>query len=423
MRATFSLDHSFEQIPLARPDITEREIRSILEVMQTPYLSLGPKLVEFEEKFSDYVGVRHAIAVNSGTSGLHLAIKSLNIGQADAVITTPFSFIASANCILFERATPIFVDIDEQSFNIDPEKIERYLQRRCTRKGGAIFDRRTGKRVSAILPVHVFGLPCEMDAIMALAEKYELRVIEDACEAIGAQFDGKKVGTFGNVGVFAFYPNKQITTGEGGMIVTHDEKVALTCRSLRNQGRDGQGGWLAHSQLGYNYRISDINCALGIAQLERIGEILGKRAKIAKRYNQRLRDVVRLPAMNSRGKRSWFTYVICLSESVTQETRDEILKELGDRGIGCNNYFPPIHLQPFYVDRFGFKKGDFPVTESVAQRTIALSFHSNLEDDEIDYIVASLKELMHKYDDSFRRVATENKLEVAPDELELCELA
>lgn len=406
MKANTLLGKSFNQIPLARPDVTDREISCILEVLRTPYLSLGPKLLEFEERFASYLGARHAVAVNSGTSGLHLAIKSLNIGERDAVITTPFSFIASANCILFERATPIFVDIEESTFNIDPEAIERYLKHHCIRrKTGKIIDRRTGKRVAAILPVHVFGLPCEMDRIMNLAKEYQLRVIEDACEAIGAEFEGKQVGTFGDVGVFAFYPNKQITTGEGGMLVTDDAKIAIMCRSLRNQGRDNNGGWLAHNRLGYNYRISDINCALGITQLERIDEILEKRACIASRYNRRLHNWVYIPNSKSRVKRSWFTYVVCLPKRFTKEMRDEILKELGHLGIGCNNYFPPIHLQPFYTENFGYKIGDFPITEKISERTIALPFHNNLKDREISYVANSLIDLSNKSDwRSFRKI-------------------
>lgn len=406
MKANTLLEKSFNQIPLSRPDVTDREINGVLEVLRTPYLSLGPKLLEFEEKFARYLGVHHAIAVNSGTSGLHLAIKSLNIGVGDAVITTPFSFIASANCILFERATPIFVDIEESTFNIDADRIEEYIQRHCIHKrGGKIIDSRTGKRVKAILPVHVFGHPGDMGQIMELAQKYNLFVIEDACEAIGAEYNGKKVGTLGDVGIFAFYPNKQITTGEGGMVVTNDENIACLCRSLRNQGRDGNGGWLAHTRLGYNYRLSDINCVLGIIQLDRIEEILEKRANIAFRYNRRLKNLVKIPKTKAKVRRSWFTYVICLSKKFSKKDRDKILVQLRKKGIGCNNYFPPIHLQPFYVEMFGYKRGDFPITESISERTIALSFHNNLKDDEIDYVANSLKDIINKYEHiTFQRI-------------------
>jgi len=383
-------------VPLSRPDITNKEIKYVLEVLRTPYLSLGPKLIEFERKFSEYLGVKHAIAVSSGTAALHLALLSLNIGVDDAVITTPFSFISSANCVLFVRATPIFVDIDPITYNIDPQKIEEYIEKNCykQKKTGFLIDRKSGKCIKALLPVHIFGLPCEMDRIMHIAEKYNLYVIEDACEAIGAEYKGKKVGTFGNLSTFAFYPNKQITTGEGGMIVTSDEKIALICRSLRNQGRDKNGGWLAHKRLGYNYRISDINCALGIGQLERIDQILKKRERVASRYNELLRNLVKIPETLDGVKRSWFVYVVCLPRQYSQENRDTILVELSVKGIDCSNYFSPIHLQLFYRDMYRYKEGDFKITEDKSSRTIALPFHNNLKEEDIQYICKELKNIM-----------------------------
>ena len=385
-------------IPLSSPDITDKEIQSIINVLKTPQLSLGPKLPEFEEKFAQYHGMKYAVAVNSGTSGLHLAIKSLEIGQKDAVITTPFSFIASANCILYENALPIFIDIDPTTFNIDPDRIEEYLADRCDRdkKTGNPIDRRTGRRIKAILPVHVFGHPCEMQKIIALAHEYNLDIIEDACEAIGAEYRRKKVGTHGTVAVFAFYPNKQMTTGEGGMILTNDETIALHCKSLRNQGRDTNGGWLAHTRLGYNYRISDINCALGIAQLERIDEILKKREKVASHYNTHLKDAVIIPKTLDGSTRSWFVYVVRLLDHYPKAVRDAVLTEFTQKGIGCNNYFPPIHLQPFYRETFGYREGDFMVTETISQQTIALPFHNNLKEEEIAYIADSLKESLQR---------------------------
>lgn len=382
-------------VPLSRPDITEKEINYVLRVLRTPHLSLGPKLTEFEQKFANYIGVKHAIAVSSGTAGLHLAMKSLNISESDAVITSPFSFVASANCMLFVKATPIFVEIDAKTFNIDVQKIEEYIELSCIRNAetGNIIDRKTGKRVKAILPVHIFGHPCDMGKIMRLADKYKLYVVEDACEAIGAEFRQKKVGSFGNVGIFAFYPNKQITTGEGGMIVTDDEKIALLCKSLRNQGRDSNGDWLENKRLGYNYRLSDINCALGIAQLERIEEILKRREKIASRYNELLGDLAGIPETLDDVTRSWFVYVVCLSDQYSKKDRDKILAELSDRGISCNNYFPPIHLQPFYRQMFGYTEGDFKITEHISQRTIALPFYNNLKEEESLYVVDNLKDI------------------------------
>ena len=383
-------------VPLSRPDITELEIENVVEVLRTPHLSLGPRLPEFEQKFAGYLGMKHAIAVSSGTAGLHTVLISLDIGKNDAVITTPFSFIASANCILLAGATPLFIDIEPHTYNIDPEKTRDYLESHCTRNEmtGTLTDMKTGKSVKAILPVHVFGQPCDMSAIMQLADQYNLKVIEDACEAIGAELDRKKVGGFGNASVFAFYPNKQMTTGEGGMIVTNEEKIASLCRSLRNQGREDGMGWLAHKRLGYNYRLSDINCALGIAQLERIDEMLQKREMVAARYNDLLKDIVNTPETMAGSKRSWFVYVVRLGESYSKKDRDEILKKLSEKGIGCNNYFPPIHLQPFYREMFGYKESDFVITESVSERTIALPFHNNLKEEEIRYVVDNLKTIV-----------------------------
>ena len=365
------------KIPLSNPDITELEKKYVLEVLNSSHLSLGPKLPEFEEKLAQYVGAKYAVAVNSGTSALHCCIKALGIGDEDLVITTPFSFVSSANCILFERATPVFVDIDKSTYNIDAAKIEEAIKKLGPR----------ASRLKAILPVHVFGQPCEMNTIIDIAGKYNLKVIEDACEALGAQFNGKKVGAYGDCGVFAFYPNKQMTTGEGGIVITNNESIALQCRSLRNQGRDDDNAWLAHARLGYNYRLSDINCALGLAQMERIDEILEKRARVAAMYNQRLKDVegIRAPFVSENIKMSWFVYVVRLDEKYNREDRDRILQGLREKGIGCNNYFVPIHLQPFYMEMFGHKKGDFPITEYTAERTIALPFYNNLKEDEVEY--------------------------------------
>jgi len=399
-------------IPLSNPDITSLEKEKILEVLSTSQLSLGPKLDEFERKFSDFIGSRYAVAVNSGTSGLHLCIKALDITDEAEVLTTPFSFVSSANCILFERAKPVFIDIDEKTLNIDVNKLEKIIQK----------SRKRNSKLKAILPVHIFGRPCKMNEIMEIAEKHDLRIIEDACEAVGAEYllkksvikcnkstiinpketeatieTWQKVGNFGNCGVFAFYPNKQMTTGEGGMIVTDDENIYRLCRSMRNQGRSEDGAWLQHERLGYNYRISDINCALGIAQLERIHEILDKREKVAKLYNEKLGDIEELiiPHFEENKKISWFVYVVRLENQFSQEDRDFILNKLREKGIGCSNYFSPIHLQPFYRKMFGYRKGGFPVTEKVSERTIALPFYNNLKEEQIDYVCKNLKEIIH----------------------------
>jgi len=396
------------EIPLARPDITEAEIEAVVEVLKTSHLALGPKLKEFENAIADYAGVRYAVAVNSGTSALHLIIRALGIGEGDQVITTPFSFVSSSNCILFERAKPIFIDIDPKTLNIDPELIEAAIT----------------PRTKAILAVDVFGHPAEWDRLKEIADKHGLRLIEDSAEALGAEWrspktrvqspesekqenpahsEWKKAGSFGDAAVFAFYPNKQITTGEGGMVLTNSKKVAELCRSLRNQGRGEGSTWLQHERLGYNYRLSDINCALGIAQLERIEEILAKRDRVARVYNEYLapleeKGFLKIPYVSPNVKMSWFVYVVRLSEAFTQKDRDRILQGLQEKRIGCRNYFAPIHLQPFYREILGTKEGDFPVTESIAARTIALPFYNKVTKGEVEYVVENLDDILRSID-------------------------
>ncbi len=371
-----------KSIPLSSPDITQKEVETINQVLSTPFLSIGPKIKEFEQKIAYFVGTKYAVAVNSGTSGLHLCVRSLDIKDGDEVITTPFSFIASANCILFERAKPVFVDIDENTLCIDVNKIEEKIT----------------KKTKAILPVHIFGHPCQMDKIMEIARKYNLKVIEDACESIGAGYKEKKVGSFGNCGVFAFYPNKQITTAEGGMIVTDNEEIAKLCQSMRNQGRDEGDAWLSHSRLGYNYRMSELSAALGVTQMERVEELLEKRKRVAEFYNEKLSKIegIKIPYVSPEVKISWFVYVIRLDEKrFSREDRDEIIQQLKQKGINCRDYFPPIHLEPFYVKMFGYKKGDFPVTERISDTTIALPFYNNLTERQTDYICENLKSIIN----------------------------
>lgn len=364
------------EIPLARPDITEREIEAVVLVLRSPHLSLGPKLREFEQKLAEYTGVKYAVVVNSGTSALHLIIKALEIGEGDEVITTPFSFVASSNCILFERARPIFVDIDSLTWNIDTNLIEEKIT----------------DKTKAILAVDVFGHPAEWDHLRKIAKKYSIRLIEDAAEALGSEYKGKRLGPLADGTIFGFYPNKQITTGEGGAILTDDEEMAELCRSLRNQGRSNGNGWSQHNRLGYNYRLSDINCALGIAQLERVDEILAKRECAAQLYNERLQGIegIEIPYTSPEVKRSWFVYVIKLRDGFNKENRENILQELRNKGIACSNYFIPIHLQPFYREMFGYQMGHFPVTERIAERTIALPFYGNITQKEIDYVCDNL---------------------------------
>jgi len=368
------------RIHLSRPEVTEEDIEAVCSVLRGPNLSLGPKLSEFEGVFADYIGRKRAVAVNSGTSGLFLSMLALGIGSGDEVITTPFTFIASATSIMMSGARPVFVDIDSSTLNMAPDAIAEKI----------------GPRTKGILPVEIFGNPAGIEQAAQIAEENNLPVIEDSCEALGSELAGKKAGTFGTVSLFAFYPNKQITTGEGGMILTDDDEVADLCVSLRNQGRSKQGGWLGHIRLGYNFRLSDINCALGISQLKRIGRIISKRCEVARWYRERLKDDARLiaPVEPAGAHLSWFVFVVRLSEDYTLEQRDVILTKMAERGIQVSNYFPPVHLQPFISEQFGYREGDFPVTESVSARTIALPFYNDLAESEVEVVCTELKEIL-----------------------------
>jgi len=363
-------------INLSRPDITQAEIDAVCEVLGSLNLSLGPKLDEFEKALAEYIGRKRAVAVNSGTSGLFLCMKALGIGPGDEVITTPFTFIASATPIMMAGAKPVFIDIDPVSLNIDPAKIEKNIT----------------EKTRAILPVVIFGNPTGLDEVCRIAARHNLPVIEDSCEGLGSILKGKKVGSFGTMSVFGFYPNKQITTGEGGMILTDDDKLADACISLRNQGRSRMGGWLAHERLGYNFRLSDINCALGIVQLSRIEEFIAKRRHVARMYQQFLADDDRLilPREPADCRMAWFVFVARLTEKYTLSQRDKILNDMRQRRIQVSNYFPPVHLQPFMVEKFGYKQGDFPITDSVCKSTIALPFHNNLSPQEVKTVCTEL---------------------------------
>ncbi len=370
------------KVPLSSPDIIEKDIEAVIKVMKTSFLSIGPKVVEFEKRMSKFAGTKHAVAVNSGTSALHLIIRGLGIGEGDVVITTPFSFISSSNCILFEKAEPLFVDIEEETLNLDADKVEAKLES---------LSKEELARVKALLVVDAFGQPADWDRFEEIARKYNLKLIEDSAEALGAEYKGRKCGSFGEAGIFAFYPNKQITTGEGGILVTDDEELARLSRSMRNQGRGESGEWLDHERLGYNYRMDELSSALGCSQMERIEEILEKRAKVAEMYGEKLAEVkeVQIPYIAPYVNRmSWFVYVVRLERGID---RNKVIKYLNDEGVQCKPYFTPIHLQPFYKKMFGFKEGDFPITEDVSGRTIALPFFSNLKEEQIDYVVEKLK--------------------------------
>lgn len=352
-----------------------------MRVLETPYLSLGKEYQEFEKMVADFVGVKYAVAVNSGTSALHLIVRALGIKNGDEVITTPFSFVASANCILYEGARPVFVDIKSDTFNIDPELIEGLIT----------------KKTKAILAVDIFSHPADWDVLKKIAKKHKLFLIEDSAESLGSTYKGKKCGSFGDAAAFAFYPNKQITTGEGGMVLTNNKTIAELCQSMANQGRKVKNGkWLEHVRLGYNYRLDEISAALGVAQLKRIREILAKRKKVADLYNKKLKNIknLQIPYQSPESVLSWFVYVVKLSERYAGKKRDAIIKAMEKRGIKCSNYFQPIHLQPFYRNEFGYKSGMFPVAENISARTLALPFFSDLKEQEIDAVVESLRQVI-----------------------------
>jgi perosamine synthetase len=363
------------QIPMSSPDLTQAEIDAVNQVLKTRWLSMGPRIDRFEEAFAGYVGTKHAVGVNSGTSGLHLAVIAAGIRDGDEVITPSFSFIASANCILYERGKPVFVDIDPLTGNMAPALVESAIT----------------ERTKAIMVVHAFGQPADMDPFLDIARKHNLCVIEDACEAIGAEYKGRRVGTFGDAAAFAFYPNKQMTTGEGGMIVTDDEEWNRLFRSLRNQGRDDSDQWLNHIRMGYNYRLGEMSAALGLAQLGRIEELLTKRERVATWYNERIDDIpgVHKPHITETTTRmSWFVYVARCADDVD---RNALMAYLRERGVPSRPYFTPIHLQPFYQQRFGWCRGDLPNTEMAGDTCLALPFSSVMREDQVDYVCRQLK--------------------------------
>jgi len=364
-------------INLSSQDITQAEIDAVVEVMRSERLSIGPKLDEFENELAARVGRKFGVGVNSGTSGLHLCVKALGIGPGDEVITTPFSFVATTNCLLFVDAKPVFVDIDPDSYNMDPSAIEAAIT----------------PKTKAILPVEVFGNTAHFDTYDQIARKHDLLFIEDCCEALGGSINGKPAGSFGQCGVFAFYPNKQITTGEGGMIVTDSEEIRDMCVSLRNQGRATEA-WLSHARLGYNYRMSEITAAVGLIQTRRLDEILALRRRAAEMYNQVLGDIeeLHLPPMADPETASWFVYVVRLADRFDQDDRDAIIQQLRAAGIGCSNYFVPIHTQPYVTEALGVGTGDFPLTEQLAARTIALPFFARISDQQVARVKAALVE-------------------------------
>jgi len=386
-------------VPMSYPDITDAERQAVMDVLHTPNLSMGPQIDAFESSIASYVGAKHAIAVNSGTAGLHLCVRAAGIEQNDLVVTTPFSFVASSNVLLFEKAIPVFVDIDPITGNIDPKKVEQAIS--DIEKGGKAANKwlpRKGadnpSKVKAILAVDVFGQPADYAALTHSAQKHGLKLIEDSCESLGAEYKGKKTGLFGDYGVFAFYPNKQITTGEGGMIVTNDDRAADLMRALRSQGRAPGDTWLQHTYLGYNYRMDDLSAALGRIQMGRIEELLQKRQQVADWYSERLAEIlgVEAPSLVSDTTRvSWFVYVIRFNKNLN---RDSVAARLTAAGIPVRPYFLPIHLQPYMVDQFGYRAGDFPATEDLGNRGLALPFSGMMSEQQVDLVCQTLRECL-----------------------------
>ncbi len=364
-------------ISLSAPDITAAERDAVLEVLGTNVLSIGPRVMEFEQRIAEFAGVRHAVAVNSGTSALFLILQSLGIGPGDEVITTPFTFVATVNVIVMVGAKPVFVDIDPTTYNLDLEQVRRAIT----------------PATRAIIPVDVFGLPAPLVELEAICQEHELILVDDCCEALGASIGGRRVGGFGAAGAFAFYPNKQITTGEGGIVVTDRDDVASVCRSLRNQGRDAGSSWLQHDRLGYNYRLSELNAALGVAQMKRLPEILAKRSAVAAVYGEALADEERLTLpmeIVGDATRSWFVYVVRLDDRYTRADRDGIISSLREAGVQCSNYFAPVHRMPFLREQQRAEWA-FPVTERVSDRTLALPFHNNLPRGDVQTVCRELR--------------------------------
>ena len=366
------------RIELSAPWLDEREEQLVADVLLSGRLSLGPTIERFEEAFADAVGAPYAAAVSSGTAGLHLLCVAAGIGPGDEVITTPYSFVASANCAIYEGATPVFADVDARTLNLDPSAVEAAIS----------------ERTKAVVAVDIYGYPCELDELRGICERHGLVLVQDACEALGARYRGEPVGSQGPSAVFAFYPNKQITTGEGGMVTTHSADEHRLLVSLRNQGRADGGGWLEHARLGFNYRLDDVRAAIGLGQLEKLEQILAGRAAVAARYGELLSDVagLELPCPDdAEHARSWFVYVVALPEG---SDRERVIADLDARGVQTARYLPCIHLQPYMRERYGFHEGLCPVAEAASRRTLALPFHTRLDEDDQAYVANALRDAL-----------------------------
>jgi perosamine synthetase len=363
-----------KRIALSSPWIDERDEELVLEVLRSGWLSLGPTGPRFEQLLADAVDAPYCASVSSGTAGLHLCMRLAGVGPGDEVVTSPYSFVASANCAMYEGATPVFADIDPDTFNLDPAAVEAAIT----------------ERTKAIVAVDIFGYPCELDELRTICDKHGLALVEDACEALGATYKGKALGSHGHPAVWAFYPNKQITTGEGGAVTTSSEAEYELLLSLRNQGRLETSSWLQHGRFGFNYRLDDISAALGIGQLEKLDRILEARSAVAARYGELLADVdVEVPlADDDDHVRSWFVYVVKLPRGID---RDGVLARLAAEGIAGAPYLPSIHLQPYMRERFGFSEGMFPVSEDASDRTMAIPFHARLPLEDQERVVEALR--------------------------------
>lgn len=386
---------------MSSPDLSDAERQAVADVLDTPILSMGQQIQAFETTFQALTGWRYAIAVNSGTAGLHLCIRAAGVGindgqDGDLVLTTPFSFVASTNVILYERATPVYVDVDPITGNIDPAMAIQAIHDLAT--GGSAARRwlprwgwQEGAKLKAILPVDVFGQPADMDPLVQTAHQYGLKVIEDSCEALGATYKERPAGALGDMGVFAFYPNKQITTGEGGLIVTDDAQAAAYMRALRNQGRAPGDNWLDHTYLGYNYRLDEMSAALGRVQMQRLDQFIAQRQQVVDWYSDRLGEIpgVEIPQVVPQTTRmSWFVYVIRFSEGID---RDAVARRLHELGIPARPYFVPIHIQPYMVERFGYQAEDFPVTTDLGRRSLAIPFSSVMSEAQVEQVCQAVQ--------------------------------
>lgn len=388
-------------ITMSAPDLTDAERQAVMAVLNTPNLAMGPQIDAFEETIARFANVKHAIAVNSGTAGLHLCVRAAGIEQNDVVVTTPFSFVASTNVVIFEKAIPAFVDVDPFTGNIDVLKAATAVRELAQAGAGARrwLPRKGAEHpgpLKALLAVDVFGQPADYDALRRITDEAGIKLIEDSCESLGAEYKGRKTGGLGDYGVFAFYPNKQITTGEGGIVVTNDEDAADFMRALRSQGRAPGDTWLQHTYLGYNYRMDEMSAALGVVQMSRIEELLQKRQRVANWYAERLSELhgVEPPALVPETTRvSWFVYVVRFDASLD---RDALAADLKQHGVPVRPYFLPIHLQPYMVDLFGYRPGDFPVTEDLGKRGLALPFSGKMTEEQVEMVCQTMRECIER---------------------------